>query len=259
MDFQSERQRTVNVKKCPCEKNKSHLGVFTIEPKETEITTELNKVQKEFYLGHGIKTNDSNKAADIFLDRDHQKLVSLLSEYFPGKLGVYMVPTTFYGEVPDVIKLSEFKGEKNVNRVKGDLAERALFHALKTHFALKGDDVIVIHSHKFLHKASNNEKDFIVLNLSNGSVMLVEVKSNQKGYQKAMKQMFDGKERIEEIFSALGITTEWKYVGIFYAHIGIDTPLFDCRHCSTFAIIGEDKIPNKLKKVEEEVRDKHEN
>ena len=41
-------------------------------------------MQKEFYLGHGIKTNDSNKAADIFLDRDHQKLVSLLSEYHSG-------------------------------------------------------------------------------------------------------------------------------------------------------------------------------
>ena len=60
MDLQSERQRSINRKKCqykcPCEKNKCHLGVFTIEPKETEITTELKKVQKEFYLGHGIKT-----------------------------------------------------------------------------------------------------------------------------------------------------------------------------------------------------------
>ena len=88
------------------------------------------------------------------------------------KLGVYTVPPTFYGEVPDVIKLSEFKGEKNINRVKGDLAERTLFHALKTYFALKGDDAIVIHSHKFLHKESNNEKDFIVLNLSKGMYLI---------------------------------------------------------------------------------------
>ena len=61
----------LNVKKCqykcPCEKNKCHLGVFEITPKETETSSKLNKVQKEFYLGHGIKTNDSNEAANIFL------------------------------------------------------------------------------------------------------------------------------------------------------------------------------------------------
>ena len=40
---------------------------------------------------------------------------------------------------------------------------------------------------------------------------MVEVKSNQKGYQKATKQMFDGKDRLEEILSTLGIAAEWKY------------------------------------------------
>ena len=176
MDPQSERQKVLNVKKCqykcPCEKNKCHLGVFNIEPNETETSSKLNKVQKEFYLGHGIKTNDSNEAANIFLERDHHELISLLSKYSPGKLGVYMVPPMFYGEVPSAIKLSEFKGEKNIDRVKGDLAESTMFHALKKHLALNGDDAIVIHSHKFLHKESNSEKDFIVLNLSKGMYLI---------------------------------------------------------------------------------------
>ena len=82
---------------------------------------------------------------------------------------------------------------------------------------------------------------------------MVEVKSSQRGYQKATKQMFDGKERLEEIFSALGITA-WKFVGVFYAQNGLELPLFDCQHCSTFAIITEDEIPSKLKNVEKEVQ-----
>ena len=86
-----------------------------------------------------------------------------------------------------------------------------------------------------------------------GCILLVEVKSNQKGYQKATKQMFDGKDRLEEILSTLGITTEWKYVGVFYAHVGSELKLFDCQHCSIFSIIGKDEIPVKLKKVDEEV------
>ena len=43
--------------------------------------------------------------------------------------------------------------------------------------------------------------------------MLLEVKSNQKGYQKAKKQLFDGKARLEELLAAIGLkTTLWKYI-----------------------------------------------
>ena len=89
--------------------------------------------------------------------------------------------------------------------------------------------------------------------------MCLEVKSNQKAYQKATKQLFDGKERLEEIFAAIGMTSEWKFVGVFYAHIAAELPLFDCANCCTFAIIGEEEIHKKLPKIEEEVMKKHEN
>ena len=88
--------------------------------------------------------------------------------------------------------------------------------------------------------------------------MCLEVKSNQKAYQKATKQLFDGKERLEEIFAAIGMTSEWKFVGVFYAHIAAELPLFDCPPCSTFAIIGEEEIAKKLPKIEEEVMKMHE-
>ena len=58
-------------------------------------------------------------------------------------------------------------------RVKGDLAESTMYYALKNYFALNGDDVLIVHSHKFLHKNSNNEKDFIVFNLSKGWYFLI--------------------------------------------------------------------------------------
>ena len=139
-----------------------------IEPKEIEISTGLCKVKKEFYLGHGIKTTDPKEASKIILERDHQELHSLLSEYIPGKLGVYMVPPMFYGEIPEAIKLSEVKNIRRIDSIKGDIAESTMFHALKKYFTLAGDDVLIVHSHKFLHNASINEKDFIALNLSKG-------------------------------------------------------------------------------------------
>ena len=84
--------------------------------------------------------------------------------------------------------------------------------------------------------------------------MIMEVKSSQKAYQKATKQLFDGKERIEEVLSALGLSaTAFKFVGVFYAHQATELPLFECDPCSTFAIVGEDNILKNLEKIDEVV------
>ena len=164
--------------KCPCKEKKCHLGVFIIVPKESEALSELSKVQKKFYLGHGIKTNDPIEAAKILLHRDHKKLAALILKYCHGDLGVYMVPPMFYGQIPEAIKLSKFNVKKYVDGVKGDMAERKMFYALQDYFKQTGDDVLVIHSHKFLSnssnnekgKSNNNEKDFIIINLTKGKI-----------------------------------------------------------------------------------------
>ena len=89
--------------------------------------------------------------------------------------------------------------------------------------------------------------------------MLLEVKSNQKRYQKAKKQLFDGKARLEELLASIGLkTTLWKYIGVFNAQIPDELPLFKCKKCSIFAIIG-DSIPENLKIIEDEVDKLHEN
>ena len=91
-----------------------------------------------------------------------------------------------------------------------------------------------------------------------GYTMIVEVKSNQKAFQRAKKQLFDGQEKIEEVFAAIGLTTtSWLYVGVFFALIGDEEINCDCDICSHFAIIGEESIPKKLKIIEELVAKHH--
>ena len=103
------------------------------------------------------------------MHRDHRKILALTQKYYPGKLGVYMVPPMFYGEVPQAIKLSEYNVEKHQAKVWGDIAERKVFYALQEYYKMTGDDALVVHSHKFrVVDDSNNEKDFIVLNLTKG-------------------------------------------------------------------------------------------
>ena len=91
--------------------------------------------------------------------------------------------------------------------------------------------------------------------------MLIEVKSSIKAYQKATKQLFDGIERLQEVFGAVGITTSWLFVGVFISFGGSEKPLFDCKDCSIFAIVGENSIFSigfNFKLIEAEVAKKHE-
>ena len=107
-------------------------------------------------------------ARNILLHRDHKDLEELPHQYYHGKLGVYMVPPLFLGEVPETVHLSKYK--KHLDKVREDIAEHSMYFGLKEHYKTTGQDVLIIHSHKFLNKASNYEKDFIVFNLSIGNV-----------------------------------------------------------------------------------------
>ena len=155
---------------CPCSKSKYHLGVFAIVPKKPQVSSQLQiKTLRNFFLGNGVNTTDFVEAANYFLKRDHKKLIELLEKYGHGKLGVYMVPPMFYSQIPEAIKLSEYKVTNHEATAKGDLAERIMFFALEKYFSEEGDDVVIIHSHKFLNNNSNNEKDFIIINLTKGN------------------------------------------------------------------------------------------
>jgi hypothetical protein len=155
-------------KTCPCQSNKCHLGLHHIEPKQSKVSPTLAKVQKKFFIGHGIVTTDPKEAARLFLSRDHDRIEALLVHYQNGQLGVYMVPPMFFGEVPEAVILADYNVPEHLDRVRGDIAESKFYHAIKDYFHRTGNDVLIIHSHKFLNKASNNEKDFIVFNLSKG-------------------------------------------------------------------------------------------
>ena len=89
--------------------------------------------------------------------------------------------------------------------------------------------------------------------------MLIEVKSNKRhgSYQKATKQLFCGKNSLEKVFSAIGATTKWLYVGVFFALIDDEDCVFECANCSNFVIVGEEQIFEKIKIVEEQIAEKN--
>ena len=106
-------------KKCPCQSQKCHLGIHSIKTRPAEVSPTMAKVQKRFFMGHGIVTKDPKEAARIFLSRDHDKIEALLVHYRHGQLGVYMVPPMFFGQVPEAVILADYKVPKHLDRVRG--------------------------------------------------------------------------------------------------------------------------------------------
>ena len=219
-------------------------------------------------MGNGITTTDRAKAANDLLHRDHKKLLQFLRGFQNGeKLGTYFVPPMFISQVPEVIKPCDYTAktdDKGTHKdmLKGQIAEKIMFEELKKHFEKTQDNVIIFHSHKFLENDSNIEKDFIVVNLDKGYVLIIEVKSRDFRYQKSVKQMFHAKAKIEEVFGDIGVSTKFLYAGVFFAQFGSGNPIFNCdcpTNCSKYAIVGPENIADSLTQIEEEISMSHEN
>ena len=106
------------------------------------------------------------------------------------------------------------------DEIRGEEAERSMFDALQNYFT-KDTDVLILSSHMFLNENKiSHEKDFIIVNLTKGYIMTVEVKASSKRFQKAKKQFFDSKDRLAEVFSKLLLSPAWKVVNLFYAQKG---------------------------------------
>ena len=79
----------------------------------------------------------------------------------------------------------------------------------------------------------------------------MEVKASQNRYPKAKKQLLHAEEKIKEIFAAIGIALNWKFVGVFFAENGSEKSIFDnnCPDCLKFVIIGSENITDSLSHV----------
>ena len=241
---------------CPCQKNNNYLGILELTLKQGQ--EQKKKVNTNFFLGNGIKEKDPKEAAAKLLNRDHKDVANLNENYFNGKLGAKFLPPIYFSDIPHIINPDDYETKKNfkpamVDKIRAEKAEKTMFQALQKHFNETKDDVLVLSSHKFSNDTSVKEKDFIILNLSKGYVMNLEVKVDSKKFKSAKPQLYDGKNRLDEIFSEIGLSSGWKFIGVFYAQTG--EKLFDCPKdkCSTYAIIGEDQIEEKLKQIEKHI------
>ena len=114
--------------------------------------------------------------------------------------------------LPDGHNLKKLKS--TINNVRGDTLEREFYDEIKKYVQNYNENVLVIHSHKLLSLNENDhkEKDFLVINLSFGYILNIEVKCSASGsnLSKALDQVCSTKDEIENWF---GLAKRWKFYG----------------------------------------------
>ena len=166
---------------CPCRENgKYYLGISTILPQADIVphSKKRKKLQREFFLGNGVKESDPIEASKKLLSRDHKDVAALNNNYFKGKLGAKFLPPMYFSEIPKIIDPKEYEAKtlgqgEHLDNLRAENAEKTMFDALKDYFEKAKDDVLILSSHKFLDDSSNNEKDFIIVNLSKGKFFIM--------------------------------------------------------------------------------------
>ena len=187
-----------------------------------------------------------------------------------GHIGQLFVPKVFLSKYPEVFDFQKFiekckerqgqcqegtneaKMKAKVCHIKGELAERKVYNAIKKIFKKHNEDVLVIQGLKFMALAEQSqdeikdfEKDFLVINLTRRYVMSLEVKSclHTNSLRGSKRQVNGSKKLIDEwLGSIFKQESGWVFLGVmcFDELAPKYSPIF-CRSCKEFVIIGLDE------------------
>ena len=129
---------------------------------------------------------------------------------------------------------------------RGELPERKLYDALQSYFDSKNERVAIFHGIDILKmnldRFKVNEKDFVILNATRRSIIVIEVKQTLgagDSIQKSIHQLSEAKEDLEAWFGTEGLE-HWTYIPMIYTEKV--EPDIDCYRCNQHVMEGNCRI-----------------
>ena len=125
---------------------------------------------------------------------------------------------------------------------RGELPERKLYDALQSYFDSKNERVAIFHGIDILKmnldRFKVNEKDFVILNATRRSIIVIEVKQTLgagDSIEKSIHQLSEAKEDLEAWFGTEGLE-HWTYIPMIYTEKV--EPAIDCNSCNQHIMEG---------------------
>ena len=224
-------------------------------------------------MGNGVIATSIPDAVAKLLARNYpelvdfdgkSKLVIFIPDYYLSSLkGVkYIDPSrgpelqAYAKEAAELYpdRKKEFKGHENVfiegiRSYRGEVPEMKLYNALKRHSEKSNDSIAVFHSldiMKFdLDKQENKftEKDFVVINATQGTVMAIEVKKTltETTAKESLDQLQGTLEDLQtylksDILTDEVLSPDWIFLPMIYCEE--EDEIFSCDHCRQHIIRG---------------------
>ena len=128
---------------------------------------------------------------------------------------------------------------------RGEHPEQELYDALQAYFKSKNESVAVFHGIDILKmnldRFKVNEKDFVILNATRRSIIVIEVKQTLgagDSIEKSTQQLCEAKEDLEAWFGTEGLE-HWTYIPMIYTEKV--EPANDCNRCNQHIMRGNSK------------------
>ena len=128
---------------------------------------------------------------------------------------------------------------------RGEHPEKELYDALQSYFNSKNERVAIFHGIDILKmdldRFKVNEKDFVILNATRRSIIVIEVKQTLgagDSIAKSIHQLSEAKEDLEAWFGTEGLE-HWTYIPMIYTEKV--EPAIDCNSCNQHIMEGNFK------------------
>ena len=209
---------------------------------------------------------------------DHETaLETLLENYFPsiynlknvsregfkhGQIGAQFLPNVITSKIPNIVefeKLERFNDKVTELKVLCEKTEKDVLNGIKEYFQVhpKEDAVIFVGQEiEYDYKEWNGlynrkyyEKDFLILNLTYGYALNIEVK-NHLGKGEVLsgcKQLEETKRLFRHQFGDK-IDPNWRIILVLYGST-LHLDLVICRECQPYVITSEDDFTKKLESI----------
>ena len=265
--------------------NNVGVGLSELKPVQSPlISSSIHSRRRKnvlFNLGNGYCTTDEEEAKDYILGREFPQILKLKGiksneEFSQECIGVNKMPNLNLSEIPHIVNYTDYQRKtrerglfsamnltqsqkhyrtpenqhrETVNMIKKEVSEAEVFHGIDEYFQLKNESVIIFTN---IEVNDEKEKDAVIVNLTRGYILLVEVKNfltdrkytNQKysSIQKGVKQLNEAHQTLKRICN---LKNEWMVIKMLF---GMDKEplLYICSQCHPFVATSKETKFSKL-------------
>ena len=239
-------------------------------PSKIEIVSEFPESQRlkrpKYVFSKNNWTFDREAALEKLLENYFPSIYDLKSvskeDFRHGQIGAQFLPNVITSKIPNVVdfgKLEKLNDKVTELKVLCEKTEKDVLNGIKEYFKVQSNEDAIIfvgQEIEYDYKEGNGkynrkyyEKDFLILNLTFGYVLNIEVKNHLgKGEVLSGCKQLDETKRLFKHQFGEKIDPDWRVILVLYGS-SLHLDLVICTECQPYIITSKDDFTKKLETI----------